>query len=129
MFRANVIISTFRSTFQVSRLLLLSGADPNHITEFLGAAPPLCLFAHEGNSEMISLLLEFHAHIDLPNSQGRTALSLAASRGHMEAVRCLVGAGASLGRTDTAGRCALVHAARSGHLQVRICSKCLYGMK
>uniref|UniRef100_A0A8D9ESN6 Protein TANC2 n=1 Tax=Cacopsylla melanoneura TaxID=428564 RepID=A0A8D9ESN6_9HEMI len=110
--------NVYSPNVKVSRLLLLSGADPNHITEFLGAAPALCLFAYEGNSEMISLLLEFQASIDLPNSQGRTPLSLAASKGHMEAVRTLVAAGASLGRTDTAGRCALVHAARGGHLQV-----------
>ncbi|KAL1461449.1 hypothetical protein WDU94_013348 [Cyamophila willieti] len=110
--------NVYSPNVKVSRLLLLSGADPNHITEFLGAAPALCLFAYEGNSEMIGLLLEFQASIDLPNSQGRTPLSLAASKGHMEAVRTLVAAGASLGRTDTAGRCALVHAARGGHLQV-----------
>ncbi|KAI5748263.1 hypothetical protein M8J77_023609 [Diaphorina citri] len=110
--------NVYSPNVKVSRLLLLSGADANHITEFLGAAPALCLFAHEGNSEMIALLLEFHACIDLANSQGRTPLSLAAGRGHMEAVRTLVAAGASLGRTDTTGRCALVHAARGGHLQV-----------
>ncbi|XP_026676237.1 protein TANC1 [Diaphorina citri] len=109
--------NVYSPNVKVSRLLLLSGADANHITEFLGAAPALCLFAHEGNSEMIALLLEFHACIDLANSQGRTPLSLAAGRGHMEAVRTLVAAGASLGRTDTTGRCALVHAARGGHLQ------------
>lgn len=88
----------------MSRLLLLSGADPDHVTEFLGQAPVLCLFAHEGAAEMVSLLLEFGAALDSPNSQGCTALGLAAGRGHIEVVRLLVGAGASLGRSDTAGR-------------------------
>ncbi|XP_075222893.1 zinc-RING finger and ankyrin repeat domain-containing protein rolling pebbles isoform X4 [Lycorma delicatula] len=103
---------------KVSRLLLLSGANPDHVTEFLGQAPALCLFAHEGCVEMTSLLLEFGASLDSANNQGCTALGLAASRGHTEIVRILVGAGASLGRTDTAGRCPLVHAARNGHLNV-----------
>uniref|UniRef100_A0A1B6I3A2 RING-type domain-containing protein n=2 Tax=Homalodisca liturata TaxID=320908 RepID=A0A1B6I3A2_9HEMI len=103
---------------KVSRLLLLSGANADHTTEFLGQAPALCLFAHEGAGEMVSLLLEFGATLDSPNSQGCTALGLAGGRGHMEVVRLLVGAGASLGRSDTAGRCALVHAARNGHLDV-----------
>lgn len=85
-------------------MLLLSGASADHITEFLGQAPALCLFAHEGSVEMVNLLLEFGATLDNPNSQGCTALTLAASRGHSEVVRQLVGAGASLGRTDTAGR-------------------------
>lgn len=103
---------------KVSRLLLLSGASADHITEFLGQAPVLCLFAHEGAVEMVSLLLEFGTNLDNPNNQGCTALGLASSRGHSEVVRLLVGAGASLGRTDTAGRCALVHAARNGHLNI-----------
>lgn len=88
----------------MSRLLLLSGASADHITEFLGQAPVLCLFAHEGAVEMVSVLLEFGASLDNPNNQGCTALGLASSRGHTEVVRLLVGAGASLGRTDTAGR-------------------------
>lgn len=33
---------------KVSRLLLLAGASPNHITEFLGNAPVLCMYANEG---------------------------------------------------------------------------------
>ncbi|XP_054264581.1 protein TANC2 isoform X4 [Macrosteles quadrilineatus] len=103
---------------KVSRLLLLSGANADHITEFLGQAPVLCLFSHEGAVEMVALLLEFGASVDHPNSQGCTPLGLAAGRGHIEVVRQLVSAGASLGRSDTAGRCALVHAARNGHLDV-----------
>ncbi|KAK3915593.1 Protein TANC2 [Frankliniella fusca] len=103
---------------KVSRLLLLAGADPNTITDFLGKAPVLCMFAHEGNAEMVSLLLEFGADVELTNSQGCTALSLAAMRGHAEVVRQLVSAGASLGHADMAGQCPLVHAARSGCLQV-----------
>ncbi|XP_049811721.1 protein TANC2 isoform X1 [Schistocerca nitens] len=99
---------------KVSRLLLLAGADPNYVTEFLGNAPALCLYAHEGAISMVSLLLEFGADPDLTNSQGRTALSLASTRGHLEVVQLLTAAGAGPGRADTAGRCPLVHAARHG---------------
>ncbi|XP_021931745.1 protein TANC2 isoform X1 [Zootermopsis nevadensis] len=103
---------------KVSRLLLLAGASPNHVTEFLGSAPVLCMYAHEGIAEMVSVLLEFGADVELTNSQGCTALSLASARGHCEVVRQLVAAGSSLGRADTAGRCPLVHAARNGCLNV-----------
>lgn len=72
---------------KVSRLLLLAGASPNHITEYLGNAPALCMYAHEGSVEMVSLLLEFGADVELTNSQGCTALSLAAARGHCDVVR------------------------------------------
>ncbi|KAE8742661.1 hypothetical protein FOCC_FOCC011790 [Frankliniella occidentalis] len=108
----------YNPNVKVSRLLLLAGADPNSITDFLGKAPALCMFAHEGNAEMVSILLEFGADVELTNSQGCTALSLAATRGHAEVVRQLVSAGASLGHADMAGQCPLVHAARSGCLQV-----------
>lgn len=103
---------------KVSRLLLLAGASPNHVTEYLGNAPALCMYAHEGSVEMVSLLLEFGADVELTNSQGCTALSLAAARGHCDVVRRLAAAGASLGHTDMAGQCPLVHAARHGRLSV-----------
>ncbi|XP_012226066.1 protein TANC2 isoform X3 [Linepithema humile] len=103
---------------KVSRLLLLAGASPNHITEYLGNAPILCMYAYEGCVEMVSLLLEFGADVELTNSQGCTALSLAATRGHCDVVRRLVAAGASLGHADMAGQCPLVHAARHGRLSV-----------
>lgn len=69
----------------MSRLLLLSGASPNYLTEFLGQAPVLLMFAQEGVTEMVSLLIEFNADVNLTNSQGCTALTLAAARGHSEA--------------------------------------------
>lgn len=72
---------------KVSRLLLLAGASPNHVTEYLGNAPILCMYAYEGCVEMVSLLLEFGADVELTNSQGCTALSLAATRGHCDVVR------------------------------------------
>ncbi|CAH2009763.1 unnamed protein product [Acanthoscelides obtectus] len=103
---------------KVSRLLLLAGASPDHITDFLGNAPVLCMYANEGIVPMVSLLLEFGADVELANSQGRTALSLASANGHCDVVRQLVAAGASPGRADTAGRCPLVHAARDGRLNV-----------
>lgn len=102
----------------VSRLLLLAGASPDHKTELLGNAPALCLFAHEGVVDMVSLLLEFGANVNATNSQGCTPLSLASTKGHLQVVIQLVSTGAILGKTDTAGRCALVHAARNGHLNI-----------
>lgn len=83
---------------------MLAGADPNYTTDLLGNAPALCIFAHEGCTDMVALLLEFGASVKTTNSQGSTALVLAATRGHMHVVTQLVAAGAPLGTTDTAGR-------------------------
>lgn len=67
---------------------------------------------------MVALLLEFGAEVELTNSQGCTALSLASAKGHCDVVRQLIAAGASPGHADTAGYCPLVHAARNGCLNV-----------
>ncbi|KFB34853.1 AGAP004244-PA-like protein [Anopheles sinensis] len=115
-------LSTLRNVYspniKVSRLLLLAGATPDHVTPFLGSAPVLCIAAHEGILPMVNLLLEFGANVEQPNSQGCTPLILAASKGHCDVVRQLVAAGSVLGQTDTSQRCALVHAAVAGRLKV-----------
>ncbi|KRT83725.1 Ankyrin repeat-containing protein, partial [Oryctes borbonicus] len=108
----------YNPNVKVSRLLLLAGASPDYITGFLGNAPILCMYANEGIVPMVSLLLEFGANVELTNSQGSTALSLASAKGHCDVVRQLIAAGASPGHADTAGYCALVHAARNGCLNV-----------
>ncbi|XP_023319029.1 protein TANC2 [Trichogramma pretiosum] len=110
--------NVYSPNVKVSRLLLLAGASPDAVTDYLGSAPILCMYAHEGSCEMVSLLLDFGANVDLANSQGCTALILAAARGHCDVVRRLAAAGATLGRTDTSRQCALVHAARRGRLAV-----------
>lgn len=58
------------------------------------------------------------ANIEITNSQGSTALTLASAKGHFDVVRQLVASGASLGHTDDSNRCALVHAARAGKLNI-----------
>ncbi|XP_050420665.1 protein TANC2 isoform X3 [Adelges cooleyi] len=103
---------------KVSRLLLLSGASPDVITDLLGQAPALCVYAHEGVYDMVALLLEFGAALNVSNSQGRTPLWMAASRGHIDVVKLLIEAGASPGLTDSARRCPLVEAAKNSHFNV-----------
>ena len=101
---------------KVSRLLLLSGASPDFITPSLGKAPMLCVAAHQGHQEMVSLLLEFGASISATNQRGVPALSFATAAGQLDTVRLLVESGANVGQRDTSGASALVLAARAGHL-------------
>ncbi|XP_072932508.1 protein TANC2 isoform X2 [Epargyreus clarus] len=100
---------------KVSRLMLLAGGSPNQITECLGNAPLLCMYAHQGIISMVGLLIEFGADLEMTNSQGCSALSLACQRGHTDVARRLIAAGASLSHTDTAEQTPLVHAAKNGH--------------
>nr|XP_029718771.1 protein TANC2-like isoform X1 [Aedes albopictus] len=110
--------NVYSPNIKVSRLLLLAGASPDHVTSFLGSATVLCIAAHEGIVPMVSLLLEFGANVEKTNSQGCTPLILASAKGHCDVVRQLVAAGSALGQTDTSQRCALVHAAITGKLKV-----------
>lgn len=105
-------------SIQVSRLLLLAGASPDHITEVRGNSPLLCLYAQEGLVEMVSLLLEFGASCNATTNSGVSALCLASERGHCDVVRMLVQRGAPLNQTDHGGSCALLYAAQMGHLNV-----------
>uniref|UniRef100_A0A336KHD6 CSON010478 protein n=1 Tax=Culicoides sonorensis TaxID=179676 RepID=A0A336KHD6_CULSO len=119
---ASSALCTLRNVYnpnvKVSRLLLLAGASPDHITPFLGNAPVLCIAAHEGVVPMVSLLLEYEADVMKTNSQGCTPLIFAAAKGHTDVVRQLVAAGSAVGQVDITQRSALVHAATFGHLKV-----------
>ncbi|XP_055540780.1 protein TANC2 isoform X2 [Wyeomyia smithii] len=110
--------NVYNPNIKVSRLLLLAGASPDHVTGFLGNATALCIASHEGIVPMVNLLLEFGANVEKTNSQGCTPLILASAKGHCDVVRQLVAAGSALGQTDTSQRCALVHAAITGKLKV-----------
>ncbi|XP_026815658.1 protein TANC2 isoform X3 [Rhopalosiphum maidis] len=110
--------NTYAPNVKVSRLLLLAGASPDVRTDMLGRAPAICVYAHEGVYDMVAVLLEFGASVNVSNSQGRTPLWMAASRGHIDVVKLLIEAGASPGLTDSAGRCPLVEAAKNGRFNV-----------
>ena len=75
---------------QVSRLILLSGANPNTHTNEDNNAPLLCMAAKEGFSELVSLLLEFNANIDLVSDTGMSALCYAAASGHTDIIKMLI---------------------------------------
>lgn len=74
---------------QVSRLLMLGGANVNYRTEVLNNAPILCVHSHLGYMDMVSLLLEFGASVDAPSESGLTPLCYAAAGGHMAIVSAL----------------------------------------
>lgn len=81
---------------QVSRLLILGGANVNYRTEVLNNAPILCVQSHLGHEEVVTLLLEFGACLDGISENGMTALCYAAAAGHMKLVCLLVKKGATV---------------------------------
>lgn len=74
---------------QVSRLLMLGGANVNYRTEVLNNAPVLCVHSHLGYMDTVALLLEFGAAVDATSASGLTPLGYAAAGGHMAVVTAL----------------------------------------
>ncbi|XP_016309780.1 protein TANC1-like isoform X1 [Sinocyclocheilus anshuiensis] len=106
---------------KVSRLLMLGGANVNYHTEVLNNAPVLCVQAHLGHQETVSLLLEFGANVDVVSENGMSSLCYSAAAGHLGLVGLLCKRGAKVDHVDKSGQCALVHAALRGHSEVIEC--------
>jgi len=106
----------FAPLVKVSRLLLLAGANPNHITDHMNHSPLLGMYAYQGNTEMVSLLLEYGADPNQTNEKGVAPLALAATGGFLDTMKLLVQCGASINTVDEEGVCALVEAAKRGQL-------------
>ena len=70
--------------------MLLSGANPNTRTEYLSNSPLLGVAACEGFVDMVALLLEFGAKVDITGDDGMSPLSHAAQKGHIEVIRQLL---------------------------------------
>lgn len=78
--------SAFCLPAQVSRLLILGGANVNYRTEVLNNAPVLCVQSHLGYAEVVALLLEFGANVDAASESGLTPLGYAAAAGFLSIV-------------------------------------------
>ncbi|KAK3532635.1 hypothetical protein QTP86_027369 [Hemibagrus guttatus] len=114
----NITINISNIINTVSRLLILGGANVNYRTEVLNNAPVLCVYAHLGYVEMVTLLLEFGADVNGPSESGLTPLGYAAATGHLTIITTLCSKNAKVDHVDRNGQCPLVHAALRGHLEV-----------
>nr|XP_061796505.1 protein TANC1-like [Nerophis lumbriciformis] len=108
----------YTPNIKVSRLLMLGGANVNWCTEVVGHAPILGVHAHLGHVEMVGLLIEMGAAVDVSTDSGMTPLCLAAAAGHAGVINLLCKKGAEVGQTDKNGQCALVHGALKGHTEI-----------
>ncbi|XP_051998011.1 protein TANC1 isoform X2 [Xyrauchen texanus] len=106
---------------KVSRLLMMGGANVNYRTEVLNNAPVLCVQSHLGHQEMVALLLEFGANVDVLSENGMSSLCYAAAAGHLGLISQLCKRGAKVDLVDKSGQGALVHAALRGHPEVIKC--------
>ena len=70
-------------------MLLEDGADPNARDE-RNQWPLLLSAASRGLVDMVALLVEYRADVELANPNGTTALILACQNGHLSTVRRLL---------------------------------------
>ena len=77
----------------------------------LGRSVVLLAAHFAGDLDLVKLLHAKGAPVDVPDVNGRTALSFAAEDGRLDLVRWLVEQRAEIDRRDQAGRTALFHAA------------------
>ena len=56
---------------KVSRLLLLAGASPDHISDCLGKSPLIGVYSHLGYMDMVNALIDFGADVNATNTDGR----------------------------------------------------------
>jgi hypothetical protein len=97
--------------------LLNEGLDVNGMNEHGWSA--LMVAASKGSMEMLKLLIENGAALDVKNHQGgQTALIFAAHWGHTEVVRYLIAKGANLNVQMDDGWTALIDSISRGNLEV-----------
>ena len=79
---------------------------------------PLILAASFGNKNIVKMLLENGADVNLGNNIGATALHFASEHGHREVVELLLGNGANINLADKEGATALHTASEEGYEKV-----------
>jgi ankyrin repeat protein len=100
----------------IVHVLLSKGADAD--AKDLSDWTPLIYAAREGQTEMIDLLLQNGASIDMKiESSGMTALMFAVCEDRSDSVRLLLEKGATLDETDNNGKTALTRAKEGGKLK------------
>ena len=112
--------STFNIAIDMGQMELVTymldhGADVNFIA--LGSAP-IHRVALSGNTEVMRLLIDRHADVNIQDSNGMTPLHIAARSGGMQAVQLLLASKAQLDMLNRERETSLHQAASQGHIEV-----------
>ncbi|MEI6040281.1 MAG: ankyrin repeat domain-containing protein [Candidatus Berkelbacteria bacterium] len=93
-----------KENIESAKLLLHAGANPNiiglNLEKFETAGTPLHLAAMRGNTQLIKLLIEYGANVNLADHDQWTALHFAITYGELEPVKLLVEAGADINKPE-----------------------------
>lgn len=111
-----LILASRQGFYELSRLLLSQGADPNCIDQYENNA--LWAACYADSESCCRLLVKWGCHIDYQNAAGNTALAYAASSGKDNMVRLLLEMGADPGIQNQDGLTALDLAASMACLKL-----------
>ena len=105
---------------QLAYMMALQEPEMQPLMErYAQATPPLSLAAAFGNTEIVQLLIEGGADMDLTDEQGRSAIAIAIQEGHQEIVQLLEKAGARVSSDATTGSAeALLGAAKQSNVEI-----------
>lgn len=107
-------------SIQTAKLLLTLGCDPNTTT--IDYPTPLYLAVEERYLDMVRLLMEFQAIIDVSfQVEGNTPLFNAIQLGYLDIVQYLCSQGADVNGQGLAGSSALYIAMEKGHADIVAC--------
>lgn len=93
--------AAFANHLDIVKLLVLNGADPNHVTS--SNSSPLRTACFRGWKDVVLCLLNYGADVNSVNSQGSSCLMAAAYNGHRDIVTLLINKGAHLNLKDNKG--------------------------
>ena len=104
------------NTEEVVRLMSSLKVDVNSMTEYhsWNQSTPLIEAADNGHNDVVELLLEAGAAVNIGDKYGITPLIWAALNGNIDMVKLLLNAGAEIDRADDKGMTPLQEAAREG---------------
>lgn len=103
-------------TFSQVKMLLGLGGDPNLVSHGLS---PLYIAAQNGHADIVALLIENGAIVDIPLSTGETPLFSACQKGHYEVAELLIKKGAFVDYHEPSNEeTPLYIAALDGHAEI-----------
>ncbi|WP_346863681.1 ankyrin repeat domain-containing protein [uncultured Draconibacterium sp.] len=105
--------------FEIAKLLILNGADVNiKATDEEGEYNALCISSAKGKTDIVSLLLNHSANVNIDNSYGETPLTLATEFNHIEVVKLLIENGADINKKNHNNICPLLRASIEGNKSI-----------